>query len=242
MKIEFLCEPHLMDAIPHPVPAAKAIPSYYKNIPPTVPGEPESNTAKRCVPFLDAMSAGFIIPLWVDMMVVAKDSELKIIFPDGFQQPTLLEKHSSRQIPDHPLSGLPFGNRPLKLISPWLVKTQPGVSCLFTSPLNHLDPRIKLFDGVVDTDRYYLNVNFPMIFTVGEGEYFFPKGTPIAQAIPFRRETAKLSVGVVDTAKKNSTIAMIKTTLAFGYKDNYWHKGKNTKKSKGWLRGLFEKD
>ena len=60
------------DAIPHPVRANKAVPNWYKKLKPDNPrSKLEVGTAKRCVPFLDAVTQGFIIPLWADLVIQA---------------------------------------------------------------------------------------------------------------------------------------------------------------------------
>lgn len=239
MKVEFHCAPHLIDAIPHPVRASKAIPEYYKNLKSTVSGEPDKGTLKRCVPFLEALSAGYIIPLWADVFIRSNGNELNVMFPPAFQQDKMLEAHQAEQVAGYPLSNLPYGNIPLKLMNPWIVKTPPGVSCIFTQPLNHLETRIKLFDGIVDTDNYYHNVNLPFVVMVGDGEYFIPKGTPIVQIIPIRREKLSSSVGEIDKKKNIGVLSKISTTMAFGYKNMIWH-GRAQKKA-GWLSSLLGK-
>ena len=51
--------------------------------------------------------------------------------------------------------------------------------------------------GIVDTDTYKASVNFP--FVLNEPDTFeglIPAGTPIAQVIPFKRESWEISIGV----------------------------------------------
>jgi len=226
MKINFFCDNHILNAIPHPVKAVKAAPEYYKNIKPQISNSPDSSTIKRCVPFLDAMSAGFVIPLWCDMFVTAKDGNININFPKNFAQAETLGSHSIEQLPNHPLVDRPYGKLLLKLINPWVIETSPGTSCLFTSPLNHMESRVKILDGVVDTDTYYNPVNFPFLWTGGDGEFFFEKGTPIVQVIPFKRETLNLQVGVVDTVRKSAASAKLGTHMKHSYRTEFWHAGK----------------
>ena len=69
--IKFSTDEELLGLIPHPVPAKKAMPDWFRKLKPTAPGQSlaEGTTAKRCVPVLDAVSQGFIIPLWSDLLV-----------------------------------------------------------------------------------------------------------------------------------------------------------------------------
>ena len=93
----------------------------------------------------------------------------------------------------------------------------------FTSPLNHLEGRFKLFDGVVDTDTYYTHVNFPFIFTGGDGEYLIEKGTPLVQVIPFKREKYSVKCEVTDAKKLKKANTKLATRLYDGYKKIFWH-------------------
>lgn len=226
MKLAARCESRLLGVIPNPVPAVKAIPEYFRQIKPQTDHYPGNGTVKRCVPFLDALSAGIIIPMWCDVYVFAKEGQLTINFPPNFPQADMLGSHDSAQIPKHPLAARPYGDTALKWINPWVIETEEGVSCLFTSPLNHLETRFKLLDGVVDTDTYYNSVNLPFLWTGGDGEFFIAKGTPLVQVIPFRREEPELSVGALDAERRGRTEAILGTKLKNGYRDELWHKRK----------------
>ena len=136
-----------------------------------------------------------------------------------------LEPHNYNQIPDHPMASRPYGKVPLKFINPWIVQTPPGYSCLFTSPLNHMETRLKILDGVVDTDEYYNNVNTPFVWTGGDGEFNIPKGTPLIQIIPFKRETYSVEYAAVDETRRVQTINTLGTIMSDGYKKLYRHGG-----------------
>jgi len=228
MKVTFSCDPHLLGAIPNPIPAVKSVPKYFQQIKPQVDKNPVNGTVKRCVPFLDALSAGFVIPMWCDVYVFASNGELKIDFPPNFPQSNSLGSHSEMQMPTHPLANRPYGNMIMKWYNPWVVETEPEVSCLFVAPLNHMETRFKLLDGVVDTDTYCNNVNFPFLWTGGDGEFLIPKGTPLVQVIPFRREDQHLEVREINTVKRQLVVSTLGTKIKNGYRDEFWH-GKKTK-------------
>lgn len=231
MKVNFYCSEELLGAIPNPVPSVKKVPDYFKKIKPQVGHDPQDSTVKRCLPFLDAMSCGFIIPLWCDVYVFAKNGELTINFPRNFYLEPALGAHNINQIPDHPLSKRAYGDMALKWSNPWIVETEPGVSCLFTSPLNHLETRFKILDGVVDTDNYYNYVNFPFFWTGGEGEFLIPKGTPFVQVIPFRREDQEISVSLVDDKKRTKTNSILATRMKNAYREEFWSGMKKSKEN-----------
>ena len=229
MKVNFYCDEHLLGVIPNPVPSVKMAPEYFKKIKPQLSVDPEDLSVKRCVPFLDAISCGYILPLWCDVFVLARNGELEIKFPKNFAQKETLGYHNLNQISDHPLSKKPYGNLPLKWINPWIVETEPGFSCLFTSPLNHLETRFKILDGVVDTDTYYNHINFPFLWTGGDGEFIIPKGTPLVQVIPFRREYQEINVSPVDQNKRTKIESILGTKLRNTYREEFWSGAKKNK-------------
>ena len=226
MHMSFAHEAGMTGVLPLPTPAIQSCPEYFKKIKPSTDAHPANGTAKRCVPFLDALSLGYIIPLWADMYVQARSGDLKIDFPPMFPQTETLGQHSADQLPKHPKHGDPYGELLLKFISPWIISTDPGYSCLFTSPLNHLETRFKLMDGVVDTDTYYNDVNFPFIWTGGDGDFLIPKGTPLVQVIPFKREPVTVSIEETDLAKRRQVRGVLGTKLKNGYRDEFWNNRK----------------
>ena len=74
--IIFKCREDLIEAIPHPVAASKMLPEWYKKLGRDVEGGDKSSvgTIKRCIPVLDAMSQGYIIPLWADLHIKINDA------------------------------------------------------------------------------------------------------------------------------------------------------------------------
>lgn len=226
--ITFRIDDALKDAIPSPDKAGKFLPQFYKKLPVNSGDHPENDgTAKKCVPFMEAITSGFVIPLWSDVYVTAKDGDLDIIFPHFFPIEERVESHEYEQLQDHPASSEPYGKNILKFMNPWIVETPPGVSCIFTTPMNHFETRFKMIDGIVDTDNYYSHINFPFIWNGGDGEFFIEKGTPLIQVIPFvRYDFGTPKIKTIDHKKKNKTHFLLGTALGYGYKKYFWHKRK----------------
>ncbi len=70
MRVTFRCLPELEDILPKPVPARRGLPAWLRDMPASARVEEfegEVQTVKRCLPFLDAMSAGFLMPLPCDL-------------------------------------------------------------------------------------------------------------------------------------------------------------------------------
>lgn len=224
MNISFHIHPTLEGAVPYPEPAGKFLPEYYKKIAPEANNHPNDGTVKRCIPFLESMRLGYIIPLWADMFVDAREDTLTIDFPRNYPMSSSLGKHAYDQMPEHPLSETIYGKNFLKFMNPWIIETEPGVSCMFTSPFNHMESRFKILDGVVDTDNYYNYVNLPFLWLKSGEKYFVPQGTPLVQVIPFRREQTAHTYGVVDEKRNQQTASMVDTKMRFAYRDLFWNK------------------
>lgn len=211
-------------SFPHPQAASKFIPEYFKACPQQINDNPQDGTVKRCVPFLDALTKGFVIPLWADCRVLAANEEITIQFPENLKMDESLSRHSYQQIPNHPLSNNKYGKMPLKWINPWIIQTPKGYSCLITSPLNHMQNKFKILDAIVDTDTYYNQINFPFIWTGGEGDFLLNKGMPLVQVIPFKRENFKSKVSEIDYKKLSVTTSKLGTLLRNGYRTMFWNK------------------
>lgn len=189
--IEFYCEEPLYGVIPEPKLASKCVPEWYKKVKghcaPAKEGIPDP-TIKKCLPVLDAMSIGYIIPLQADVHFISNHdcSMIKVFTPETINF-DVVERHPLQQV-DSP--AWPGGKQdPLKFLNHWVIKTKPGWSCLFTAPLNNLELPFTTLSGVVDTDKYPRTINFPALWNVKNYDGTLKAGTPIVQVIPFKRKS-----------------------------------------------------
>lgn len=188
--IEFLTTNELADVLIPPAPANKFIPEWYKAIPARskvtrdITGN-HAMTAKKCLPMLDAMTHGYIIPLAGDVHIRTNDDASLIdITENQFIKQT--EEHSQEQVSPN----FPFPKKHLvKFINHFVIKTPPGYSCMFVAPINHLETRFITLGAVVDTDKYDREINFPTVWLANNYDDTLPAGTPIIQCIPFKRNT-----------------------------------------------------
>lgn len=208
----------------YPIPSSRLIPDWYKNLQSYVGDEKKPDgsgattaTAKRCMPIFDAITSGYIISTYTDIWVSQqKDDteetfqyyEWSILDPIGF--------HPKEQLPEHPDGSGHRISYP-KWINAWSIKTPPGYSCLFVTPL-HRDTPIVILPGVVDTDVYTAPVNFPFILKNPKMEGLIPAGTPIAQVIPIKRDDWQMSIGEKDDLLKQEKIT---TKLRTKFFDSY---------------------
>lgn len=232
----------------YPVPSSKTIPEWYKDMDSYRGGIKKPNsksrttaTIKRCMPIFDAMTSGYTIVTHTDMYVSQeeiiyydqeifnktgenvllseeKTSELDKTAP-GYK--TLLfdavEFHSIEQAPNHPNRNGHNLTYP-KWVNPWAIKTPKGYSCLFLPPM-HRENVFQILPGIVDTDGYTAPVNFP--FTLNDSGYegLIPVGTPIAQVIPFKRDSWEMSIGDPEDLKEQKRVLVLNSNRFFdGYK------------------------
>lgn len=197
-KIKFYSRYH--DILEPPKPSKFFIPEAYKKMPKTYTEDrKKSTTVKACIPFLDALMTGYIIPFSTDISCAYDFEETKMNF-EVSKQLTLDEDifgvsgHSNAQIS----SDLRHNKRTVEAVfkfqNAWKIKTPPGYSCLFTQPLNHNCP-FKIIDGVVDTDEHELVINFPFYWTEDPSKpVTIKEGDPMVQIIPFKREAWESSI------------------------------------------------
>ena len=223
--------------------ASKFLPRWFKDLPRVPEGEHknQAGTVKRCVPVLDAVTNGYIIPSWCDWHVTV--GELKVdgegneldqpvytVYVEasgniGF--PEMIDDHSWSQVGDDcPIKHYPVGNVLLKFINPWVIETPPGWSCLFKSPPNHFS-NVRIIEGVVDTDTYHRPINFPFFWDgCKQGEFSIKKGDPLVHVIPFKRKELELQYDTWDHEYMSQIDVMHSTHFFDKYRRLFWHKAR----------------
>ena len=227
----------------YPIPAKLNIPDWFKKLDHTI----LDKTVKGCMPFLDSLTAGYILKMPQDFHVrhnVDNTNEIGEIFKDSFQtfalhdQSQLLNKqhinlnsgidtHSTKQLKDSPLidknKNLPF----YKILNPWKIKTLKGYSCLFVPPLNNSDDRFSIIPAIVDTDVFPNEINFPIVINGDKYpklETTIKKGTPYVQIIPFKRDSWKMILKARKKKEIQNSRFFYGLKLFNVYKDKYWNK------------------
>ena len=216
-------DPH---RFPAPYPASRGVPQWLKDMPmerPVAQATPQGQvavqapTVKQCPPFIEAMTVGYVIPLAGDAtFTMNADGSLHVSATGRF-----VETQHPAQVQGSPIQGLPI----VKFMNPWVVKTPPGYSTLFTPLLNQFGFPFAVMSGLVETDTYYRPVHFPSGCLLRPGQSVtLPRGTPIAQAIPVRREEWQSQAVPWDVAaRKQIETDMLAQRHDF-YKDRHWRK------------------
>jgi hypothetical protein len=222
MKIKFTDTTNL--GLEPPKPAKFFIPEWYKNADSYVgnkklPREDGGTNAtiKRCMPVFDAITSGYIIESPADIYVTTKDNERLIQWANY----NLIGFHVIEQAPTHPAKGnFPYP----KWVNPWAISTPSGYSSLFVQPF-HRESDFTILPGIVDTDQYTSPVNFPFVFNDPNFEGVIPKGTPIAQVIPFKRDSWVMELGGKNEIEEHIKITeKISSKFFDRYKTMFWNK------------------
>jgi hypothetical protein len=228
--------------ISHPKPATHFIPEAFKKF---KTGEIPNDTVKGCMPFLDSLVSGYIIPTPIAIKAtyyMEKEEEtLRLDIPNPLTKfPNLanlvgLSSHSPKQFPNSMMNDKALVPHVFKFHNPWKIKTPPGYSCLFTQPFNkNLD--WKIIDAIVDTDNFDLEINFPFFWTKPlelNEQYYVDSGVPMVQVIPFKRENWKMETKVAYEDKQRSHhvkskdldfLKLFSTRFKDWYKFKSWNK------------------
>jgi len=176
-----------------------------------------TSTIKNCMPVRDLIGAGYHIPLPCDVWVENANNE-NVSFRWGLGHLSLIEPHNENQSKTLPVEEI-FNPQPFKFNNFWIFETPKNWSCLFIHPSYYDDLPFKVLSGLVDTDNFPLSVNFPF-YIKKDFVGLIPKGTPIAQVIPFRRERFNLSF---HKKNKNLIYKWYKASSSFFniYKNNF---------------------
>jgi hypothetical protein len=198
MKITFRCVPGLDSILPEPVPARRGLPDWLKDMPLnafSVDFDQSVETVKKCPPFIDAMTAGFLMPLACDVQVDKGRfhwnwTELPAETPSHTPR-TPVSMHISDQVVDTPL----FDDNRLvvKFMNFWTIELEAGFSLLVTHPFNRVDLPFRTLAGLVNADVYKDNyTHFPAVWMDPSFTGVLAKVTPVAQCVPVPRQSMDL--------------------------------------------------
>jgi hypothetical protein len=209
-----------------PKPADKNIPDWYRlsdsyvggkkepaNLGPNV-GETRA-TIKRCMPVFDSLTTGYIMYTDSDLYVTNRPDGLKDYAWSG----DFFAFHPKLQLQQYPV------NRPqdpavLKFNNPYAIQTPKGYSCLFVSPFSGETP-FQIIPGIVDTDTYHAAVFFPLTFKDPNFEGKVLAGTPIAQVIPFKRDSWEMKI-TDEKHLSDNTHTYLRSAIYDKYKRFFW--------------------
>lgn len=214
------------DKVDPPKPARAGVPEWYKKANRFISGKmqitPEgvvNKDIKLCVPFLDAMTGGYLIELPADLLIERTQNGVSFYW---HEEPQLIEfrnKEMATTLPrpaghDHDLYAW---------VIHWATILPPGYSALVVHPLNRFDLPFITTNGIVDADNYFTGGQIPF-FLRSDFVGIIPAGTPIVQIIPFKREDWKHEILPYDAKWMKSTMYSVSRFITGGYKKLKWQK------------------
>jgi hypothetical protein len=219
MKVRFRCDPALEAVLPKPFPARRGLPDWLKAMPMTAHSamhDAEIRTVKQCPPFVDAMMAGFLIPLPCEVRYAdgAFDWNWPIPAPSvpGHARAPL-SFHAAAQVTGTPLAD--GTTNLIKFTSFWTIELPPGWSLLATHPVNRDDLPFRTLTGLVDADRFHqIGILFPARWLRPDLPCVLPAGLPIAQCIPVRRASLELEFDTLSGAAAEAYAAVGERVLS----------------------------
>lgn len=214
------------DYMPDIKPAKNYIPEWYKNI----KGHNKNNlkfedgkhlpilNIKSCMPFFDSFTTGYIVELTQDLYVEIKNGGPYIHWK------TQPDPINTRNVGEN-IIPIPHGFADTHFVwkYPHALNAKQGYSAIITHPLNRHDLPFISLTGIIDIDILVGEGNIP--FFIKEGfEGLIPKGTPILQIIPFKRESWKINKDDSIIEKNNKENINKSRSMIGWYKNNRWQK------------------
>jgi hypothetical protein len=197
-KIRFIAkDPNGWEIAEKPYPASQNIPTWWRNMTPykiddenpegkkfKIRNRIPNTSPKKCVPMLDALTSGYLIPLWADIFIEQTDENPLLNWRttrDVFQI------HGDTSMIETPRG---YHKQVFKFMNVWSILTPPGYSCLISAPSGFRQTGLQALPAVIDTDRSTLELLFPM-WVQNDFNGIVEKGTPLVQVTPFKRSEWK---------------------------------------------------
>lgn len=214
----------------NPYAAKSCVPEWYKKIPIFTDGDKSLNypldwvgvnhTIKKCVPFLDAMTSGYMVCLDEDVFVKQTDAAGPLF--RWKSKDILVDFHSTNQFEGVPIPEV-YARMIGKWHSSWEIRTPPGYSLLFTHPLNRFELPFQTLTGIVDCDKYVIPVQFPF-YLKKDFEGIIEAGTPLVQLIPIKREKWESKKHRFSRKRNTVNHKQFWKTFVDSYRKNFWEK------------------
>lgn len=237
-KIQFQAFDEYVEAAQaDPTTASSLLPEWYKKLSRYINNTDKPIKAlgrrdvKTCVPFRDAMVSGYMYLLPADVEVAISDTGDIDFFYNRNLTFRVVEKRGNINDPNNQGHGMPnpLGTSPIMFAwsAMWGTKTNKKDSILITHPLNRHDLPFVTTSGIIDSGYFGAAGNIP--FFIKEGFVgIIPKGTPIAQIIPFQREDW-VSEKIPSNRLEYSLFMTLRDTYLSGFYSRFMRQPKNYK-------------
>jgi hypothetical protein len=230
-EIKFIAlSKYSFEVCPKPFPSSEALPQWWKDATPYIksPKNPdgkkiivenkESNPSfKKCIPMLDLLSSGYIIPLWADVQIKIENGFPLITWR---VQKNVFELHDGQEveIPDG------YQNSQFKFLNQWVPKLPKGYSALIIACPGYPNNPFRAMQAIVDYDKT-THALYPPMFLKEGFEGIVEKGTPMFQIIPFKRNNWASKFSFLEEGQELINWDRdVKGTIVNNYVKNFWEK------------------
>lgn len=223
-KIKFIPDSeHTYSSLNSPAPSKTFIPEWYKKAQNFLGGKMIQHdyginkSFKMCAPFMDSLIAGYIIELPYDVIVERQGS--KVFFGWRETEKLIEPRNNAPELPR------PSGHYPemYAWVMNWGIKTPSGYSVIVTHPFNRHDLPFITTSGIIDSDEYSQSGELPF-FLNSEFEGVITAGTPIAQVIPFKRESWESEKSEYNKSWSDRQRYLIRRVTHGAYRKLFWQR------------------
>lgn len=229
-KLTFYCRDEESINVDRIAPATGCLPRYYLDVPAPTRSNPEfmesggiKSNIRACVPYYDALTAGYIQRTWADIYINATDEGLS--YHSANERVPILSHRPMRPevaetLPDY---------WPVEMVwqGIWQPQTPDGYSLLVTHPMNRYDLPFSTASGIVDTDLFTLSAGYQgqvPFYLKRNFRGLIPYGTPMYQVIPIKRDLWQAEYESADSPKRPHTYSRVKQYFTGGYRRHFWQR------------------
>lgn len=223
---------------PVPQPAQKVAPEWFMKMnkwyghdPNLDRNEGKMGSIRQCPAVHDAIFAGYTLFFPSDLYLDASGDDVKYRLPEGWLEGSRVPNSGFDYVVQHDpgategyQSTIDFHPNSIKINPFWGIKTEEGYSSLYLHPIHRNDLPFQMVSAIVDTDKF--TPRAPYAAFVKRGFVgTIPRGTPMLQVIPFKREDWTMNIGEPSDSFIRETL-QLKSTFTNAYKKIFWTRKK----------------
>jgi hypothetical protein len=233
-KIEFVSiEEEVQQFVTSPLPSKKYIPKWYKDSFMYYESNSISffsddktkakKTIKHCIPVFDSITCGYIQETWTDIYIKENQGEVEYAWSIGPEIIGSRNKEMKQKMPCPPGCNETL----LDWKMHWVPKTPFNYSVLITHPMYRFDLPFVTTPGIFDSDKFNMPGTAPSFFLKKGFSGIIPKGTPMYQIIPYKKESWKsYKEGKKYEEVLKKQFFEINSRFFSSYKKMFWNKVK----------------
>lgn len=234
MGVRFILPEPLYSNIPKPLPASECMPEWYKDTPfnqrDKFGKSYHESTVRGCMPFLNALSMGWILRAPQDVSIRSDGNELDFNYkklPDGQHAINNFEFDTLPVIPDS------ISNKviPIKINSQWFIDGHEGAKAWVMPPRNRFRSNeyehMIFASGVYNINSTYIDSGIIAFLEITPNlSIHIDAGTPIAQVMLFDDNgfinNATVEKMTQEDIEKKESKEVIDAVDNDAYKNRYW--------------------